>query len=80
MEQNWVEINSGKLSQLEMFTMEEPGEGCDYCHFQEETGHVTGLYSAAKDEKDYWMVENLRTEATGHLPLHLLPKLRQVQR
>jgi hypothetical protein len=77
-EQNWVEINSGKLSRLEMFTMEEPESdckktaaagdgpagGCDHCHCQEETGHATGLYSAAKDEKDYWKVENLGTEAT----------------
>jgi hypothetical protein len=28
MEQNWVEINSGKLSRLEMFTMEEPESDC----------------------------------------------------
>jgi hypothetical protein len=27
-EQNWVEINSGKLSRLEMFTMEEPESDC----------------------------------------------------
>ena len=36
----------------------------DHCHCQEDTGHVTGLYSAVKDEKDYWKVENLGTEAT----------------
>ncbi len=74
MEQNWVEINSSKLSRLEMFTMEEPESGCkkkaaagdgpaggcDHCHCKEETGP----YSAAKDEKDYWKVENLGTEAT----------------
>jgi len=77
-EQNWVEINSGKLSRLEMFTMEEsddnckkgaaagdgPAGGCDHCHCQEETGHATGLYSAVKMERDYWKVENLGTEAT----------------
>jgi hypothetical protein len=27
-EQYWVEINSGKLSRLEMFTMEEPESDC----------------------------------------------------
>jgi hypothetical protein len=72
-----VKINSGKLSQLEMFTMQEPESdckkkvaagnglagGCD-SHCQEETGHITSLYSATKDDKDYWKVENLWTEAT----------------
>jgi hypothetical protein len=27
-EQNWVEMNSGKLSRLEMFTMGEPESDC----------------------------------------------------
>jgi hypothetical protein len=66
MEQNWVEINSGKLSKMEMLTKDEsegnlkdkaavgdgPARGCYHCHCQEQTGHVTDFYSAVKDDKD----------------------------
>ncbi len=47
-------------------TGDGPAGGCDHCHCQEETGHITGLYSAVKDKKDYRKVENLGTEATYH--------------
>ncbi len=57
-EQNLGEINSDKLSQLELFTKDEaavgdgPARGCYHCHCQEQTGHVTDFYSAVKDKKD----------------------------
>jgi hypothetical protein len=81
-EQKWVEINTGKLSSLARFEIEEREEncrqvvlksekvgsgsdesGCDHCHCQEETGDATGIYSAAREEKEFWRVEELGTES-----------------
>jgi hypothetical protein len=36
---------------------------CDHCHCQEETGDATGIYSAAREEKEFWRVEELGTES-----------------
>ena len=76
--QNWVEINQGRFSdnptKFEMVESEDecgstlldknqPDGGCDHCHCDEETVHATGFYSAAREEKDFWRVENLGTES-----------------
>jgi hypothetical protein len=76
--ESWVEINQGKLSDLAKYItvdtddessgglieVEQPASGCGHCHCQEEAGGATGVYTAAQEEKDFWAVENLGTEAT----------------
>jgi hypothetical protein len=76
--QNWVEINQGRFSdnatEFEMVESEDecsntlldknqPDGGCVHCHCSEETVQATGFYSAAREEKDFWRVENLGTES-----------------
>jgi len=76
--QNWVEINQGKFSnaitEWEMEESEEcrgasldvdqPDGGCDHCHCNEDSVVATGIFSAVREEKDFWRVENLGTESS----------------
>jgi len=77
--QNWVEINQGKFSssitEWEMVESDEecsaasldtdqPDGGCNHCHCDEESVEATGIYSAVREEKEFWRVENLGTESS----------------
>jgi hypothetical protein len=76
-EEKWARINQGKLSALEMFKMEESVEeaagrlietdtvnhGCLHCRCEEPSENYTGIYSASKEEKNFWKVEDLGTES-----------------
>ncbi len=79
MGQNWVEINQGKFSssitEWEMVESDEecsaasldtdqPDGGCNHCHCDEESVEATGIYSAVREEKEFWRVENLGTESS----------------
>ena len=42
---------------------DQPDGGCSHCHCTEEAVEAAGVFSAAREEKDFWRVENLGTES-----------------
>jgi hypothetical protein len=76
-EETWARLNQGKLSSLERFVLDEPAYessgcritdgsasgGCLHCKCEEDAENFTGVYSASREEKQFWKVEDLGTES-----------------
>jgi hypothetical protein len=76
-EETWARLNQGKLSSLERIVLDEPAEeasgrritngsasgGCLHCKCDEDAENFTGVYSASREEKQFWKVEDLGTES-----------------
>jgi hypothetical protein len=76
-EEPWARLNQGKLRSLERFVLDEPAEeafgrritdgtasrGCLHCKCEEDAENFTGVYSASREEKQFWKVEDLGTES-----------------